>query len=165
MKRVRLRVSALCVVDGKALFVEHKSFAPDDPGLPDTYWILPGGVVEPGETMREAVMREMLEETGLRCRVGAMAFVKELLYPAPGLPGAGGVHHSVSIGFHCEVTGGELMTGRDPELPDDGQVIIRVRWLPLDTLDGYELYPPFLYGFLGGEGAEKHAPRFYESPQ
>lgn len=165
MKRVRLRVSALCVADGKVLFVEHKSFAPGDPRLPETYWILPGGVVEPGETMREAVEREMLEETGLRCRAGGMAFVKELLYPAPGSPGAGNLHHSVSVGFHCEVTGGELMTGRDPELPEDEQVIIRVRWLSLDALGGYELYPPFLYGFLGGERAAWHAPRFYESPQ
>ena len=35
-------------------------------------WSLPGGRVEPGETAAEAVEREVLEETGLRVRAGAL---------------------------------------------------------------------------------------------
>ncbi|MCA0146279.1 NUDIX domain-containing protein [Blastococcus sp. LR1] len=33
-------------------------------------WSVPGGRVEPGETLAEAVEREVLEETGLRVRAG-----------------------------------------------------------------------------------------------
>ena len=63
MSQVRLRVSALCIRDGEVLLIEHKSFAPHDPQLPESYWILPGGAVERGETLDEAVKREMMEET------------------------------------------------------------------------------------------------------
>ncbi|NTW51133.1 MAG: NUDIX domain-containing protein [Chlorobiaceae bacterium] len=164
--QVDLRVSALCVQEGHVLLVEHKSFAPEDPGLPKSYWILPGGVVERGETLEEAVRREMLEETGLECTVGGMIFVKELLYPHPGRDGQGGRHHSVSLGFHCEVTGGTLVTGRDPEFPDDRQVILQSSWLPVDRLVEYDLYPPFLPDFIttgSNRGFDNLSPMFYDS--
>lgn len=162
----KLRVSALCIHDGHALFIEHKSFAPDDPALPSTYWILPGGVVEPRETLHEAVRREMLEETGLSCEVGEMVFVKELLYPEPDADNRGSRHHSISIGFSCQVTGGELITGKDPELADHEQVIIEARWLPIDRLGEYEIYPPFLYNLVPSRAsaeAREDAPRFYDT--
>ncbi|MBM3163574.1 MAG: NUDIX domain-containing protein [Chlorobi bacterium] len=148
MSKVTLRVSAICVHDDRVLLVEHKSFAPEDPALPDRYWILPGGGVEHGETLDEALAREMKEETGFDCRVGPLLFIKELLYPFPGSGEPGSRHHSVSLGFSCSVTGGELITGKDPEYGDDQQMIIQVRWIPFRELHEFELYPPFLKQYL-----------------
>ncbi len=38
-----------------------------NPLLPDV-WKLPGGLVETGETIEEAVLREVWEETGVKCK-------------------------------------------------------------------------------------------------
>jgi 8-oxo-dGTP pyrophosphatase MutT (NUDIX family) len=42
-------------------------FEDSDPGLPGrpTFWITPGGALDPGETIEQAALRELAEETGL----------------------------------------------------------------------------------------------------
>jgi 8-oxo-dGTP pyrophosphatase MutT (NUDIX family) len=48
--------------DGRVLLFEDS-----DPGLPGppTFWITPGGALDPGETVEQAAIRELAEETGL----------------------------------------------------------------------------------------------------
>ncbi len=70
-------------------------------------WCLPGGHVEPGETVAEACVREMLEETGLQCRVVRLIGV----YSSPGFVldyGERGRFQVVGLHFEVEPIGGEL---------------------------------------------------------
>ncbi|WP_210400452.1 NUDIX hydrolase [Methanopyrus sp. SNP6] len=67
---------------------------------------LPGGFVECGETVEEAVAREVREETGLKVRPVELVGV----YSDPERDPRG---HVVSVCFKCEVVGGELRAGSD----------------------------------------------------
>ncbi|MFI6598789.1 NUDIX hydrolase [Nonomuraea sp. NPDC050536] len=60
-------VGAIILLDHRLLLVRRGH--PPGEGL----WSIPGGRVEPGESDVSAVEREVLEETGLRVEVGALA--------------------------------------------------------------------------------------------
>lgn len=68
-------VGAIAVRDG-ALLLIRRGHAPSR-----GRWSLPGGRVEPGESAREALVREMAEETGLVVEVGEL--VGEVVRPGP----------------------------------------------------------------------------------
>jgi 8-oxo-dGTP diphosphatase len=72
-----LAVSAAIIRDGQVLIVRRNN--PPAHGL----YTLPGGVVETGETLREAVVREIDEETGIVIEPVALAGYREAIMRDP----------------------------------------------------------------------------------
>lgn len=89
-----------------------------DPGR--GLWSVPGGRVEPGETLADAVLRELREETGLEGTCGAFVGWVERI---------GATYHFVILDFEVEVTG-------DPIAGDDAD---EARWVPISALDDHSL--------------------------
>ncbi|MBI3890897.1 MAG: NUDIX domain-containing protein [Candidatus Wallbacteria bacterium] len=119
-KAIRPRVAALLAERGRVLVVRHRKAGSD-------YHLLPGGGVEFGEGVAEALVREVREETGLEIEVGRLLGTTETIYPD-------GERHILHLIFHAERWTGNLRPG--PE----GERVQEARWL--DTKDWYDL--PFL---------------------
>lgn len=92
---------------GRVLLIERGR--PPGVGL----WTVPGGKVEPAETLAEAVAREVAEETGLVVEVGPLACVIERIGPRG--PGAaeGNDYHFVILDYLARVIGGALAPASD----------------------------------------------------
>ncbi|MGD0598427.1 MAG: NUDIX hydrolase [Terriglobales bacterium] len=90
-------------------------------------WSLPGGVLECGETLREAVVREAQEETGLLVETVELLGVYERV-----IRGDDGrvQYHYVLIDFLCRPVGGDLKAGSDAA---------DVRWFTRDELPALKL--------------------------
>jgi 8-oxo-dGTP diphosphatase len=85
-------------------------------------WSIPGGVLEIGETLRQAAVREALEETGLTVEVGELLGVYDRI-----LPDAEGRtrYHYVLIDFLCRKISGE------PHAAGDA---LKARWFAREEL-------------------------------
>lgn len=111
-------VSAVIVRDGHVLLLKR---APNKRLLPGC-WDPCSGRIEPGETPQQAVVREALEETGLRvepCRVIDTFHIQD----APGQP------DSTGLTFLCRAPHGDVRLSCEHT---------EARWVPLD--DGFESY-------------------------
>jgi|SRR5580700_8132315 8-oxo-dGTP diphosphatase len=114
-------VGAIIIEEGRVVLVKR-----GHPPL-EGKWSIPGGVLEVGETLRKAVVREALEETGLAVEPGELLGVFERVLPDD----QGRMkYHYVLIDFLCRRVAGELVAGDDAE---------EVRWFRREELGSLEL--------------------------
>ena len=88
-------------------------------------WEFPGGKVEPGETARQALSREIAEELGVAIRIGEQIATVEYDYPA--------FHLSMDC-FLCQVERGEIVLKEAEAAKWLRRDELRsVDWLPADV--------------------------------
>jgi 8-oxo-dGTP diphosphatase len=126
---IRVRPTALVIRDSHILLVEYR----DEEGV---HYNLPGGGAEPGETIVEGALRELLEETMLEADVGPIAFVYDFA-PHKQSGDYESETHTVNIIFECYPQEGS--TPRLPDQPDPNQSA--VKWIHIAEFDSIILYP------------------------
>jgi len=101
-------------------------------------WSIPGGVLEVGELVREAAIREAREETGLVVEPGELLGVFDRVLRNP----EGRVqYHYVLVDFLCRPAGGKLLAASDAA---------EVRWFTRDDLPALALPEDTLEVILKG---------------
>lgn len=115
---MRVRVAAIVVHEGRILLVSTKRGKPG-------YLVPPGGGVEEGEGLAEAVEREVREEAGLVVRAGKLLAYRELQ-----------MNRGLALELYLSAC---LDPGEAP--PDEPAEERDVLWVALDELPGLPHFP------------------------
>jgi ADP-ribose pyrophosphatase YjhB (NUDIX family) len=123
-----VRVAAVIGRGGLLLLVRHQK-----PGR-DPYWVLPGGRLEPGETIPECAAREVREETGLGAAFSGVLYVGEFLREG---------RHTVDVTVRMTTEDdAEASLGADPEVaPDAEPTLSELRWVDAEEVREIQLLP------------------------
>lgn len=141
-KRPQCAVGAIVLERGELLLVKR------DREPARNLWSLPGGRVEWGESLREAVTREVREETGVEIEVEGLAGIAERIIPND----EGDVSfHYVILDFWARPKSRDITAGDDA---------IEARWVDVEELREMSLTAG-LFEFLQDRGAlEGRRPRY-----
>ncbi|MDD2714368.1 MAG: NUDIX domain-containing protein [Candidatus Wallbacteria bacterium] len=117
MNTVRVRVALIMIKDDSILMIKHRK---DD----SEYWLVPGGGIEYGETVEQALRREIMEECGVEIEVDRFAFSCETI---------GGHHrHILHLFFTGKILSGKLKLGTEGNLVGLG--FMKIAELPTITV-------------------------------
>ena len=117
LKRVDVAYVLLYDNDGEnILMVKNK-------GSRSSYYTLPGGAVESGETLEEAAIREVKEETGLNVELEGVLAVSEAFFEEQG-------HHTIFFTFKGRIIDGEINISFPEEIEE-------ITWMDAATAKKY----------------------------
>jgi len=117
---IRIRVAVAIIDGGKILLVQHEKHG-------RRYWLLPGGGVKYGETLKAAAGRELMEETGYEVEVGDLFMVSESIPPDLHL-------HVINLYYWGRIVSGRLHVTQDIVLRD-------AQWIDPADLPHLTIYP------------------------
>ncbi|MBN2403778.1 MAG: NUDIX hydrolase [Spirochaetes bacterium] len=118
---IRIRVAALLIEDGKILLIAHKKDK-------TVYWLLPGGGVNPGESLEEALKRELKEELDIYITVNDVALICDSIAPDES-------KHIVNICFFCTHNTGNYFLNNEQRLYD-------FNFFNVDEVANLQIVPP-----------------------
>jgi 8-oxo-dGTP diphosphatase len=124
----RIRVSAVLRWEDRVLLCRHEKAGKGE------YWLLPGGGVNSGESLTDALHRELSEECGMHDELpveGPVALV-DSISPERGYP-----KHVVHIIFACDLSGRSLEAVTSEDAAVRGH-----RLFDTNELDGVIVHPP-----------------------
>jgi ADP-ribose pyrophosphatase YjhB (NUDIX family) len=101
-------------------------------------WTIPGGQVEAGENLIDALNREIREESGINATVNRLICVSSNTGTYEGYNGYGIVPTKVMFGFTCTCTGGELT---------DSDETSEAKWVPREKVMDYITVPNLIERF------------------
>ena len=117
---LKVRVAVILLEEEKVLLVKHRKYR-------RSYWVFPGGIVEKGETLKEAAIRELKEEVNLEIALGEPVFIGEVI-PRDGH------RHIIDFYFTGKRLRGNLKVSRD-------KVLQEARFFDIKDLDNLIFYP------------------------
>ncbi|HON15916.1 MAG TPA: NUDIX hydrolase [Spirochaetota bacterium] len=119
--KVRIRVAGILIRGNRLLLIAHKKNN-------EVYWLLPGGGVDYGESLHEALRREFEEELNVAIDVKDLVLVSDSIDPS-------GKRHVVNICFLCNYLGGDFVLGEDKRLHD-------FKFFSTEELSDITIFPP-----------------------
>ena len=122
----RICVGAFVIQNNAILMVNHKRAGRYD------FWVAPGGGVKGTESLEDAVIREVKEETGLNVSVKTLMYIEQMYFPT---------ERSVKFWYHCELIDGSIDCSAEEAVIE---YIVDAKFMDKDALQTNEVFPPML---------------------